>query len=48
LAVDVLARPFVRLWNYIDQVGGFPGQVFFICALILLGLGFATWLGNKR
>ena len=46
--MDVLARPFVRLWSWIDQVGGFPGQVFFICGLILLGLGIATWFGNKR
>jgi hypothetical protein len=48
VAVDVLARPFVRLWNYIDQVGGFPGQVFFVCGLILAGIGIATWVSNKR
>jgi hypothetical protein len=46
--VDVLARPFVRLWNYIEQVGGFPGQVFFICAIILGAIGIATWFSNKR
>jgi hypothetical protein len=46
--VDVVARPFVRLWNWIEQVGGLPGQIFFICACIILVLGLATWYGNKR
>jgi hypothetical protein len=46
--VDVLASPFVRLWNYIERVGGFPGQVFFICGIILAAIGVATWFSNKR
>lgn len=46
--VDELARPFVRLWNWVEQVGGFPGQVFFICALIMLIIGGLTWYSNKR
>ncbi len=47
-AVDVLARPFVRLWQWFDQVGGLPGQIFFCCAVVLGILGVATWYGNKR
>ena len=47
-AVDVLFSPFLRLWNWIDRVGGYPGQVFFICAVIMLLLGGLTWYGNKR
>src|SRR5262245_7227636 len=26
ITVDVLASPFIRLWNWVDQVGGFPGK----------------------
>jgi len=46
--MDEVARPFVRLWRWVDEVGGFPGQVFFICLLVMLVLGVLTWLGNKR
>jgi hypothetical protein len=46
--VDVIFSPFVRLWNWVDQVGGYPGQVFFVCAVIMLLLGGLTWYGNKR
>ena len=42
-----LFSPFVRLWNWIDRVGGFPGQVFFICVVVLAAIGTATWFGNK-
>jgi hypothetical protein len=47
-AVDVIFSPFVRLWNWVDQVGGYPGQIFFVCAVIMLVLGGLTWYGNKR
>jgi hypothetical protein len=46
--VDVVARPFVRLWQWFEQVGGLPGQIFFCCACVLAVLGVATWYGNKR
>jgi hypothetical protein len=46
--VEVLARPFVSLWNYIERIGGFPGQIFFCCGIILLVIGVATWFSNKR
>jgi hypothetical protein len=46
--VDVITRPFVKLWNWVEQTGGFPGQVFFCCALIIAILGVLTWYGNKR
>ena len=46
--MDVLMSPFVRLWNWVESVGGYPGQMFFILALIMLGIGVATWFGNKR
>jgi hypothetical protein len=32
----------------VDQVGGYPGQVFFICAVIMVVLGGLTWYSNKR
>jgi hypothetical protein len=43
-----LTRPFVRLWRYIEEVGGYPGQVFFCIAVVMLIIGFATWFANKR
>lgn len=43
-----LTRPFVRLWDWTGSYLGFPGQVFFICAFIILTIGFFTWLGNRR
>lgn len=46
--MNELARPFVRLWNYVEQVGGFPGKMLFICATIMLIIGVLTWYGNKR
>lgn len=46
--VDEIARPFVRLWEWVEQVGGFPGQVFFICGIILVVIGGLTWYSNKR
>jgi Ni,Fe-hydrogenase I cytochrome b subunit len=46
--VDVIFSPFVRLWNWVDQVGGYPGQVFFVCLVIMVLLGGLTWYGNKR
>lgn len=46
--VDEIARPFVRLWEWVEQVGGFPGQVLFICGIILVVIGGLTWYSNKR
>jgi hypothetical protein len=47
-SVEELARPFVHLWDWIDQVGGFPGKVLLICAVVMLIFGGLTWYGNKR
>jgi hypothetical protein len=46
--MDVLMSPFVQLWNWVERVGGYPGQMFFILLLIMLGIGAATWFSNKR
>jgi hypothetical protein len=46
--MDELAKPFLRLWNWVEHVGGFPGQVFFICLIVLAVIGLLTWYGNKR
>jgi hypothetical protein len=46
--VDVITRPFIRLWQWVEQVGGFPGQMFFVCVVIIAVLGALTWYGNKR
>ena len=43
-----LARPMVRAWEWIGHVGGFPGQVFFVVAIIIVILGGLTWFGNRR
>ena len=34
--MNELGRPFVRAWEWIEQVGGFPGQVFFVVAVIIV------------
>jgi hypothetical protein len=46
--MDPVLKPVVRLWNYVEQVGGFPGQMLFICAIIMAVIGGLTWFGNKR
>jgi hypothetical protein len=46
--VAEIFRPFVRLWEWVDRVGGFPGQVFFVVAVIMTVVGILTWYGNKR
>lgn len=46
--VDELARPFVRLWDWVDQVGGYPGQLFFMSLVIMAVIGGLTWYSNKR
>jgi hypothetical protein len=46
--VDELARPFVRLWDWVEQTGGFPGKVLFLCAVVMLIVGLLTWFSNKR
>lgn len=43
-----LTRPFVDLWAWVEREGGFPGQMLFIMLVILLGMGFFYWLGNRR
>jgi len=43
-----LARPFVRVWEYAGNVGGFPGQMFFIIAVAMLVIGGLTWFANRK
>jgi len=46
--VNELARPFVQLWDWVDRVGGYPGQLVFLCTAIMLIIGGLTWYSNKR
>jgi hypothetical protein len=41
-------RPFVKLWDWVEKVGGYPGQVVFVCACVIGVLGVLTWISNKR
>jgi hypothetical protein len=43
-----LARPFLYVWDWCGQVGGFAGQVFAITAFVMVIIGILTWLGNKK
>jgi hypothetical protein len=43
-----LARPFVRLWEWVEVTGGYPGQLLFCLLVIMAFLGFFFWFGNKR
>jgi hypothetical protein len=46
--MEVLYSPFVRLWNWVERVGGYPGQIFFCVTFVMLVIVFFTWLGNKK
>ncbi|MFO0876732.1 MAG: hypothetical protein U0840_05110 [Gemmataceae bacterium] len=46
--MNELARPLIRAWDYVGNVGGFPGQVFFCVLVIMVVLGGITWIGNRK
>jgi hypothetical protein len=46
--VKELTGPFLRVWEYFGKVGGFPGQVFFVVAVVILILGGLTWFANRK
>ena len=46
--MEVLMRPFLQLWNWIDQVGGYPGKLMFGCVIVMAVVGGLTWYSNKR
>jgi hypothetical protein len=48
IAMSDLGRPFVFVWKYADDVGGFPGRALLIVGTIMLIIGVLTWLGNKK
>lgn len=47
-AVNELTRPFVRVWDWVEQVGDFPGQMLLICIIVIIVIGGLTWYSNKR
>jgi hypothetical protein len=46
--MERLVSPFVRLWEWVAEIGGFPGQIFFVVATLMLTIGGLTWYGNRR
>jgi hypothetical protein len=46
--MEVLTRPFVQVWEWVDNVGGFPGKVVFVVSVIMLVLGVITWVNGKN
>jgi hypothetical protein len=46
--MEEMSRPFVRLWTWVEQEGGYPGQVFLVTAIVMAIVAFCTWLGNRR
>lgn len=46
--MERLTRPFVLLWQWVEETGGYPGQVFFVVLVLMIGIGGLTWYGNKR
>jgi hypothetical protein len=48
LFVQELIRPFVRAWEYVGNVGGFPGQLFFVVVVVMVIIGGLTWYSNKK
>jgi len=43
-----LAKPFIRAWNWVEQVGGFPGQVLAVVSVVMLIIVTLTWIGNRK
>jgi hypothetical protein len=46
--MNELIQPFVRMWNYVEQVGGYPGQIFFCVVVVMIVIGGLTWFGNRK
>jgi hypothetical protein len=46
--MDQLMRPLERLWNWVAEVGGYPGQMLFVCVVVMVVVGGLTWYSNKR
>ena len=46
--MNELVRPFVQVWNWVEQEGGYPGQIFFCVAVVMVVIGGLTWYGNRR
>jgi hypothetical protein len=46
--MEVFFRPFTRLWFWIEQEGGYPGQLFAVCVVVMGILGICAWFGNRR
>jgi hypothetical protein len=45
--MEVLLHPFVRVWEYTERTGGFPGQLALCVTIVMLIIGGLTWLGNR-
>jgi hypothetical protein len=43
-----LVSPFVRLWTWVTDTGGYPGQIMFCSFVVCLILGVTVWLSNRR
>ena len=46
--MNELGRPFVRAWEWMGNIGGLPGQIFFVVVVIIVIFGTLTWVGNRR
>lgn len=43
-----LSRPFIRAWEYAGNVGGYPGQAFFVVVAVMAFILVMTWISNRR
>jgi hypothetical protein len=46
--MNELTRPFIRLWEYAGSHGGFPGQLFFVICVVMIGVAIFTWISNRK
>jgi hypothetical protein len=46
--MEPLYRPFVNLWDWVERVGGFPGQMMAGCLLTLIILALLNWISSKK
>jgi hypothetical protein len=46
--MEILYGPIVRLWNWVERIGGYPGQVFFCVTAVMLVILVFTIINNKK
>jgi hypothetical protein len=46
--MNELFMPVTRLWDWVTQTGGLPGQIIFGGVVACMILGTVVWFSNRR